>query len=311
MKRATVFSIQRFSTEDGPGIRTTAFFKGCPMRCPWCHNPEGIVAKPQLVWFASRCIGCRTCEEVCKNKGLVFGKECIRIDRNNCVTCGDCAEECPSEALEVIGKSYTPDELAKEVLKDITFYETSGGGITCSGGEAMVYFGFLEEFLPLVRQKKVHVALDTCGSAAPKIYDRVLPFVDLVLLDIKNMDEKKHLEATEIPLDRVLTAARHIASTGTPMWVRTPIIPGATDDEGNIRAITRFIRDELGDVERFDLLAFSNLCKDKYTQLEWDWKFDGVPLLTKTYMEQLAEIARAEGVSNVVTSGPTRMEGDE
>jgi pyruvate formate lyase activating enzyme len=307
-RKATVFSVQRFSTEDGPGIRTTVFFKGCPMRCTWCHNPEGIRPKPHLVWFGTRCIGCHTCKEMCENSGLIFGDDGIGIDREHCQTCGSCAEECPSEALEVIGQRYTPRELADLVLKDITFYETSEGGLTCSGGEPMVQLPFLEEFLPLVREKKVHIALDTCGSAKPESYDRVLPLVDMVLLDLKLMDKEKHLEHTAIPLERVLAAARHIAASGKAMWVRTPLIPGITDTEENITAISRFIKDELGDVERYDLLAYSNLCASKYEQLGWEWKFDKVPLMTKKDLARVEEIARRVGVANPVTSGPTRLE---
>lgn len=308
-KKATVFSVQRFSTEDGPGIRTTVFFKGCPMRCTWCHNPEGIRPKPHLVWFAARCIGCHTCREMCENDGLIFEEEGIRIDRDRCIVCGTCADECPSEALEVIGRPYAARELANLVLKDITFYETSEGGLTCSGGEPMVHLPFLEEFLPLVRERKVHIALDTCGSAKPDSYDRVLPLVDLVLIDLKLMDPDKHLEYTGIALDRVLAAARHIAASGKPMWVRTPLIPGITDSRENITAIARFIKEELGDVERFDLLAFSNLCAGKYDQLEWKWNFTGIPLLTKDELKRAEEIARSAGVENPVASGPTRING--
>ncbi|GAF80079.1 unnamed protein product, partial [marine sediment metagenome] len=230
------------------------------MKCIWCHNPEGLRAKPQLVWFEKRCIGCGTCEEVCKNSGLIFSKDGICIDRENCIVCGDCAEECPSEALELMGKQYDPKELADIVVKDKIFYETSGGGLTCSGGEAMIYTQFLEEFLPIVRNEGLHVALDTCGTADSESLDRVLTNVDMVLLDIKLMDEAKHLEYTGVALEKVLAAARHIKASGKPLWIRTPVIPGYTDSAENIAAVAKFINRELGGVERFDLLAFSNLC---------------------------------------------------
>ena len=306
-RQATVFSVQRFSTEDGPGIRTTVFFKGCPMRCTWCHNPEGIRPKPHLVWFAMRCIGCNTCREICTRGGLSFEEEGIAIERDACQACGDCAGECPSEALEIIGKPYTPQELTDLVDKDRVFYETSGGGLTCSGGEPMVQLPFLEPFLSLVREKGIHIALDTCGSAKPKLYDRVLDLVDLVLLDIKTLDADRHLQVTGIPLERVLDTARHLAKSGTPIWVRTPLIPGVTDDAENIAAIAQFIKD-MDNVERYDLLSFSNLCQDKYAQLGWEWPFQGVGLFTKEQLERLADIAREAGVANVVPSGPTRIE---
>lgn len=307
-QKATVFSIQRFSTEDGPGIRTTVFFKGCPMTCVWCHNPEGIIAKPQTVWFSTKCIGCGTCEEVCKNSGLIHSESGISIDRKKCLACGECVQECPSEALEIMGGKYDEKELAEIVLKDKTFYETSGGGLTCSGGEAMNYSRFLEKFLPLIQEQGIHIALDTCGSASKEKFDRVLPFVDLVLFDIKLMNPKKHLEYTGITLEKVLESARHIKASGKPVWVRTPVIPGYTDSKENIAAIARFITEDLGGVERFDLLAFSNLCSGKYNQLDMKWELEGVPLMKEDELKVLKTVAVDHGVSKVVTSGPTRLE---
>jgi len=305
---AVIFSIQRFSTEDGPGIRTTVFFKGCPMTCLWCHNPESLVAKPQSVWFSTKCIGCRTCQEICKNLGLLFSDKGIAINRENCIACGDCAEECPSLALELLGKRYSPADLAEIVLKDKVFYETSGGGVTCSGGEAMIYVKFLEEFLPIIKEEKIHIALDTCGAANIAAYKRVLPYIDLILFDIKTMNQEEHFKYTGIKLEKVLEAVGYLKDSGKPLWIRTPIIPGYTDSVENIAAISKFIVDDLKGVERFDLLAFSNLCADKYKQLDMQWDMESGSLLKKEKLETLVDQAKNHGVENVVFSGPVKLE---
>ncbi|MBC7230996.1 MAG: glycyl-radical enzyme activating protein [Actinobacteria bacterium] len=300
-----VFNLQRYSTEDGPGIRTTVFLKGCPMRCPWCHNPEGLAREPQLVWYEVRCIGARDCLEACPRGALTLTPEGMVIDRERCDACGRCEEACPAAALEVIGKVRTVREVAAEALRDRVFYEKSGGGVTLSGGEPALQFDFTLSLMRRLREEGVHLALDTCGGVSWERLGPLVEVADLVLFDLKVMDAEKHRAFTAVPLATVLENARAVARTGRPMWIRTPVIPGYTDGEENIRAIARFIRDELPAVERYDLLAFNNTCDAKYRRLDMVFPLAGEGLLTEERMERLAEAAAEEGVSVARWSGAT------
>ncbi|MFX1293503.1 MAG: glycyl-radical enzyme activating protein [Promethearchaeota archaeon] len=307
-KSAVIFNIQKLSTEDGPGIRTTVFFKGCPLRCRWCHNPEGIDPRPQLIWTDRRCIGCKTCIEICENNALILSELGVQINRKNCIRCGVCAEACPSTALELIGKSYTLENLFIEVEKDRPFYEQSQGGVTCSGGEATMQFQFLAKFLKICQQNKTHTVLDTCGFIKRKNLEKILPFVDLILYDLKILNSRKHKEYTGVPNDLILDNAKYIAKQGIPMWIRTPVIPGHTNSEKNIKEIALFITAHLLLVVRYDLCAFVNFCKAKYERLGINWFFKDTPLLTKSDLEHLAELARENGVPNVVWSRSIKRE---
>ena len=302
MTLALTFSVQRFSTEDGPGIRTTVVFKGCPLRCVWCHNPEGLRPQPDLVWYDVRCIGARECLKACPESALELTAQGMRIDRQRCSVgtpyplsgvCGACVRACPAAALEVIGRRWTVDELLAELLKDQAFYETSGGGVTCSGGEPMRQADFLGELLPRCRGAGLHVALDTCGAVSWERYERVLPWVNLVLLDLKILDGAGHQAATGIHNEIILSNARQMAARGIPMWIRTPVIPGYTDNLVNIQAIGTFIRDQLPTVERWDLLAYTNLGRPKYHRLDLPYALAGAPLLARAEMESLWQAAVA------------------
>ncbi len=308
MTHAIVFNIQRFSTEDGPGIRTTVFFKGCPLSCLWCHNPEGISPKPELMWYDVRCIGARDCIEVCPEDALTLTPDGMKIDRERCTACGLCETACPAAALEVIGKSYTPQELFEEVKKDEAFYRNSGGGVTLGGGDSAMQPVAAAELLRLCKEAGIPTAIDTCGAFAPKAYTDILPHTDLILLDLKLMDDQRHREAAGLGIKNILANAEAFGKGSIPMWIRTPVIPGYTDDEENIRAVSRFIVEKMPAVVRYELLAFNNLCTSKYTRMDRVFELEKTPLVTKEHMERLAAIAQKEGVPDVHWTGATRIE---
>ena len=313
-KPALILHLQRLSTEDGPGIRTTVFFKGCPLRCTWCHNPESISPKPQVQWLEYRCLGCGACVEACPDGCLTRTEAGVVIDRARCTGCGTCAEVCPANAMELLGTRIGVEELVAEVCKDRAFFATSGGGVTVSGGEPTMQAGFVAAFLRRLKEQGISTALDTCGLTAAASLDQILPHTDIVLFDLKEMDPEKHVAFTGRPnrpiLDALLFVRDHLAP-GARLWIRTPLIPGATATPENLRGIGAFLADQLdGRVERWELCAFNNLCRDKYRRLGLDWRFAETPLLTIDELAALAECARQSGVRPeiVAATGSTRSE---
>ncbi len=259
------------------------------------------------MWHDVRCIGARECLGACPRNALTLTPQGMVIDRGACDLCGGCAEKCPASALEIIGKQWEAGKVFAELIKDRAFYEASEGGITFSGGEPMLQIEFLEAMLDSCRQAHLRVALDTCGAVAWERYARILDKVDLVLLDLKIMEASRHQVATGTTNDLILENAQRFADAGQPLWIRTPIIPGWTNDIQNVRAIGAFIHDHLPTVERWDLLAYTNLGRPKYARLGMDYRLADAPLLTSNEMEMLWQAA-ADIVPVARWSGATRQQ---
>lgn len=317
-KSALILDIQRMSTEDGPGIRTTVFLKGCSLSCAWCHNPESISSSKIIQWIESRCLGCGICLETCNNEALIMSDTGeIKIDKEKCKKCFSCVEKCPTLALEIKGETWNIDKLFDEVMKDRVYFEKSKGGVTVSGGEALLQYEFISDFLKRLKEMGINTAIDTCGMCSNTAIKEVLPYSDLVLYDIKLMDNKLHNKFTgqsnEQILKNILFIADIIRREKKPssLWIRTPIIPNATDSEENIKAIGKFIASNLKDVvDRWELCAFNNLCRDKYERLEIDWIFKNAELMKKDEMDHLVKIAGSTGIDPKIVcwTGGTRLE---
>jgi len=311
-----ILHLQRLSTEDGPGIRTTVFFKGCPLHCSWCHNPESLSTKPQTQWFAIRCLGCDTCLSVCPNHCLTRTDSGLNIDRAHCQGCGQCADACPAGALELLGKTFSVDELLIELCKDRAFYDNSGGGVTLSGGEPTLQADFALALLRGLKAEGIATALDTCGSCPTDTLDRLLPFTDLVLYDLKLYDVDLHHQFTGSSNRQILDNLLHLRdlqnSQSPPfqLWIRTPLIPGTTSTIENLTGLGHFLNDELnGNVKRWELCAFNNLCRDQYTRLGLEWAYARTSLMTAielAYCEQYAKTA-SNHPEIVLATGITRL----
>ncbi len=312
-----ILHLQRFSTEDGPGIRTTVFFKGCPLRCIWCHNPEGISSEPQVQWLENRCIGCGSCIRTCSRGCLCRVEQGVVIDRDVCDGCGECAEACPANAMELLGRWVSLDELLNELLKDHVYFEKSGGGVTLSGGEPAMQPDFASALLRGLKERGINTAVDTCGVCSVSALDKLLPYTDIVLFDLKEAEPEKHYSFTGANNQRIFDNLLYIRDyilnqdSRKVLWIRTPLIPGATDTRDNITSLGTFIARNLpGIVDRWELCAFNNLCRDKYRRLGIAWQYACTPLMTKDAVRELEECAKSSGVNPeiVVATGPTRVE---
>lgn len=263
-----VFNIKRYAIHDGPGIRTTIFMKGCPLRCLWCDNPESQNSYPEIVFSKERCIGCGECLKVCPAEAVTVNKKGLReINPEKCTLCGKCANMCYAGALEQVGKHYSVDDIMKEIKKDVILYQLSGGGVTLSGGEPTFQPKFIEEVLRRCKDNSINTVLDTCGYVGWKTMEAISKYVDLMLYDIKVIDNAKHRRYTGVSNTIVLQNAIRIDKKGIPMWIRIPVIHGYNDSEKDVKDFIHFIS-KLNNVMEVNLLPYHRLGEMKYEKLK-------------------------------------------
>lgn len=310
MQQGMIFDIQRFSTADGPGIRTTAFFKGCNLHCPWCHNAEGLHFERQLLFDPTKCIGCGACASVCRKNAHGMGPNGHVIDREKCVSCMMCASVCFSGALEVAGKEYTADELAAVLQEDQAFYQKSGGGVTLSGGEVLCQGAFASAVLQKLQAMNIHTAIESNLSLPWEKIWPVLRHCDLVMADIKCMDSARHRQAVGLGNETILSNIQRAAEEKIPLLIRTPVIPGFNDDVQEIAAIARFLKNIPG-LLYYELLSYHPLGSDKPAML-------GSPVVplplkppSRETMHALAAAAACEHISVRVDGNQYNVEERE
>jgi pyruvate formate lyase activating enzyme len=314
--KGTVFNIQRFSVHDGPGIRTTIFLKGCGLRCFWCHNPEGVRASPEVQFYPERCIDCGACAAVCPH-GAHRSHHGTRIfERDMCQACGRCAETCYAGALELTGKTMTLEQVMSEVLPDRAFYESSGGGITLSGGEPLMQQAFARAVLERCKDEGFHTAIETSANCRWDNFAELLPLVDLVMMDLKHMDAGKHRAATGASNERILANAQRLMHTDRPVLFRTPVVPTVNDTAADISAIAAFVQ-QLANIRlgsnsgkpstpppAFELLEFHRLAADKYRSLGLEYRARELDAPTADEMDTLRRLAASYSLRSRVRSGP-------
>jgi pyruvate formate lyase activating enzyme len=264
--KGLVFNIQRFSVNDGPGIRTTVFFKGCPLHCKWCHNPESISPDPELVLRADRCVRCGDCYEHCKNHAVRKVDDGFATIRDVCVECGECVEICSADARELAGKEMTKAQVMIELEKDVIFYEQSGGGASFSGGEPLLQHEFLLSLLTACKEQGIHTVVDTSGMTAPGILEQVSRYVDLFLYDLKILDDEKHRKYTGVSNSSIIGNLRLLSAWKKKVIIRVPIIPGVNDAPADILATGEFVA-SLGNVTEIHLLPYHTIGVEKYRRL--------------------------------------------
>jgi pyruvate formate lyase activating enzyme len=292
----TVFNIMRFSVHDGPGIRTTVFLKGCPLQCRWCHNPEALSGGIELLYRPERCLRCGDCVAACEQGAIALVGEEIVTHHGRCVRCGACVDVCAAEARELVGRAMTVEEVMREVLKDVAFFDESGGGMTVSGGEPFFQAEFLIELLSAGKRRHLHTALDTTGFTTPETLARVVPLTDLFLYDLKSLDDTRHRELTGVPNAPILANLRALVAGGAHVILRVPVIPGTNDSPADVQAVGEFVAG-LARPPQIHLLPYHRTALEKYRRFRMACPMPDVAAASPERMEALAERLRSSGLS--------------
>lgn len=293
--KGEIFNIQRFSTHDGPGIRTTVFLKGCPLRCFWCQNPESQLLEPVLLYNAGLCTGCGNCIQSCPQKAIERDGIQVKTNSDMCTKCSVCADKCMQKARSIAGRTITIEELMKELKKDAHIYEDSGGGITLSGGDPVLQHTFAEAVLKACKEELYSTAIETSGYAKWEILEPLISLSDMVFMDLKCMDSKLHQQGTGVPNELILENAKKIVAMKKKVHFRMPLIPGFNDNEECVLALREFVTGTLGiSTENVELLKYNKLGEDKFAQLGRIEEQQHLETQSEEYFEYLKAILKKE-----------------
>lgn len=295
MEKGTIFDVKRFCVHDGPGIRTTVYFKGCPMRCWWCHNPESQAFEHELAYRASRCLRCGACLDACPAHAITSNGKANLIDRDKCDVCGKCVYSCSIEALEIVGREVTARDLVQEIADDMVFYEESGGGATFSGGEPLCQPDFLIACLKECRRRGIHTAVDTCGYAPSETVEKIARYADLWLYDLKLVDDYRHIQFTGVSNNLVMENLARLADLEAKICIVTPLIADVNDDDDNIMGIAEFAQD-LG-IGNISILPYHDIGVGKYDLIGGSRPFSELRAPSETRIAQIERTLLSYGLN--------------
>lgn len=295
MIEGNIFNIEHFAIHDGPGIRTTVFLKGCPMACVWCHNPEGLSGKRHIVRVDKKCIGCGKCVKACPQGSLkISSSNGIVLDAGKCIACGKCEEICCANAIEMVGKALSPRQVADRVLKDVAFYDESGGGVTFSGGEPLFQWQFVRECSKLLKERGIHIAMETSGCTTEDIIKEIAPHVDLFLYDLKHIDPVEHKKYCGVRNGSILENLRTLSRMGKKIIIRMVVVPGVNDDPGTVERLCEFLK-EIHGISSISLLPLHKTAMGKYNRLDKEFHIADFEVPDDEKMKSIADIFQSKG----------------